>query len=120
MSLSRQEVLDKIRDGALVINVLSAEAHAEKHIEGSINVPLVKDEDTFIRMVEEHVDRYHPVITYCSGSKCSAAIKAGNLLRARGFKAEDYPGGLEDWAQAGLALEGTKVRALAGARGKSR
>lgn len=120
MSLSRQEVLEKIKDGAVVVNVLSAESHAERHIEGSVNVPLVKDQDTFVRKVEEFVDRYHPVITYCSGPKCSAAIKAGNLLKARGFQADDYPGGVVDWEEAGLALEGTKVKELAGARGRSR
>jgi rhodanese-related sulfurtransferase len=111
MSLSREETLERVRLGALLVNVQSSEAFAEKHIEGSVNVPLVKIEDHFVAAIEALTDRNRPIITYGSGSKGASGTRAGNILRSRGFRADDYPGGTDDWHRAGLPVEGTRIPA---------
>jgi rhodanese-related sulfurtransferase len=86
----------------LVVNVLSNNWYEDCHITGSINVPLKQ----LIYMVDEW-DRNQEIIVYCALDACDAAEKAYVLLRCMGFThVVDYQGGIKEWFQLGLPVQG--------------
>lgn len=109
MALTKEMVLEGMRKGAVVVNVLGTPAFEDLHIKGSINIPLGdKKDDDFAQEVETLLGREKMIITHCSGYSCNAGPRAAAILKARGFKAEDYPGGIEEWSQSKLPVEGKK------------
>jgi len=110
MSLTKEDVQGEILKGALVVNVLGENPFADLHIRGSVNVTLKgKSDDDFAAEINRRFGKERLVITHCSGLTCSAGPRAATILRGHGFKAEDYPGGIEDWKNAGLPVGGNKA-----------
>ena len=53
------------------------------------------------------LDKGDDIVVYCSNVDCNASHAAIKALRERGYdKVSHYPGGLIDWENAGLPLEG--------------
>ena len=52
------------------------------------------------------LDKERPVVTYCSSSSCGASLTAAAILREHGIDASAYEGGIKEWAEAGLPVEG--------------
>jgi rhodanese-related sulfurtransferase len=103
-------VLDKMKQkDVVVLNVLPPQAYAKMHIPGSFNVPLADDPKAFVKKVEQYYGKDKFYITHCSNVGCSAGPTAAKALRENGFKAEDYPGGIEEWFASGFPVEGTEV-----------
>lgn len=110
MSLTKDMVMEEMKKGAVVINVLDKPAFDELHIKGSINIPRGKKQsDEFVAEVDRMVGRDKLIITHCTGITCVLGPQAAALLKSWGFKAEDYPGGIEEWSEAGMPVEGKKV-----------
>jgi rhodanese-related sulfurtransferase len=110
MSLTKEAVKEQIGKGAVVLNVLGEQAYHELHIKNSLNIPLKgKSDDDFASEVEQKIGKENRIITHLSNLTCSAGPRAANILKSRGFNAEDYPGGLEDWNNAGYPVEGSKA-----------
>lgn len=108
MALTKEVVLDKMKGrDVIVLNVLSAADYHKLHIRGSWNLPYAADPVGFAGKVEKLFGKEKFFITHCSGVTCSAGPNAAKALRKEGFKADDYPGGLQDWVDAGFPVEGT-------------
>lgn len=111
MALTKEMVLEKMKDkDTLVLNVLSRGDYDKMHITGSHNLPWDKDPAGFTRRVEGRYGKDKFFITHCSGYSCMAGPDAAKALKAAGFKAEDYPGGIQEWSGAGLPTEGSEVK----------
>lgn len=91
---------------AVVIDVLSPESYAEKHVPGSINVP--SEEPGFVERVREKVpSKETPVVLYCSGPDCQASPKAALRLERAGYQdVREFRGGLEEWESSGYTFDG--------------
>lgn len=104
--LSKEEVLQHIKDGtAAVVNVLGKSEYSRIHISGSVSIP-------FDILEAGELDELHgqkTVITYCKGYNCGASITAARLLKEMGLNAMAYEGGMEEWKESGLPVEGTSV-----------
>jgi|SRR5581483_4767680 len=111
MAWNKEQVQEKIKQGAVVINVLKEDVFKGLHIPGSINIPLGEDPEAFAGTVEQKVGKSKAIITHCSNDACSAGPRAATILRSKGFNAEDYPGGMKEWQEAGFPVEGTMVGA---------
>jgi rhodanese-related sulfurtransferase len=110
MALTKEGVQEQIGKGAVVLNVLGEKAYEEVHIKGSFNIPLKgKSDDEFTAIVEKQFGKDKLIITHCSNLGCTAGPRAASILKNKGFKAEDYPGGIEDWNNAGLPVDVTKT-----------
>lgn len=87
------------QDSPQLIDVRTPREYAEKHIRGSVNVPLNHLAD---RVKELAADR--PLLIHCAGGYRSSI--AASLLSQRGFdRVSELAGGVASWETAGLPLE---------------
>ena len=92
-----------------VIDVLPAKMHDEKHIAGTANVPVTRDD--FADAVAEQIGGSQgPVVVYCANAECDASPKAAHKLEKAGFEqVYDYDGGTAAWEAAGGELAGAQA-----------
>ena len=102
-TISREDLKAKLDSGDdfKLIQALNRWAFDAKHIPGSLHF------DT----PEELLAAVHPedeVIVYCSNVDCLSSVAMYRDLLRRGYQnVRRYAGGLMDWEDAGLPLEGT-------------
>ncbi len=75
-------------------------AFRAKHIPGSLH--FASDAELFAAVGEGD-----DIVVYCSNIDCNASLKMIHKLREHGYRnVAHYRGGLIDWEDGGLALEG--------------
>lgn len=90
------------RKDFVVINVLDKSLYDDCHIKGSVHVPFNE-----IERYASSLDRSSEVIIYCSNYMCASSGYAAKKLRELGFtKVSVYEGGIAEWYQKGLPVEG--------------
>jgi len=71
-----------------------------KHIPGSVHFKNVAE-------LLEAVAKDEDIVVYCSNADCHASLALIQKLRDHGYQnVAHYPGGLIDWEEAGLPVEG--------------
>lgn len=106
-TISKEELKQAMDAGTVeVLNVLSKDYYDKLHITGSKNIPL----DTLKENAWEQLDKSKQYITYCAHTECDASRKAAEFLQEKGYTVKAYEGGIKEWAQAGLPVEGTMSR----------
>ncbi|WP_326642507.1 rhodanese-like domain-containing protein [Nonomuraea fuscirosea] len=112
--ITREDLLALLESGGVqLVEALPADAFAAEHLPGARNVP-----DQVSAELAERVapDRAAPVVVYCSGPYCNRSkIAAAAFVRLGYADVRVYAGGKEDWAQAGLAFEGSRASTISGA-----
>lgn len=102
--LTKEEVLDHLKDGsAVVVNVLGKPDFDRVHIKGSVSIPLDLLEQGELEAIGEQKN----VITYCKSLTCGASKNAARILKDMGYNAMAYEGGIQEWKDSGLPVEGT-------------
>ncbi|MEW1738878.1 rhodanese-like domain-containing protein [Nocardia beijingensis] len=102
--ITRQELAEQIAAGSVtVIDALGAEYYAKAHLPGALN------------LVEADVETKAPqllpvkdaaIVTYCSNAACSNSQHVATKLEALGYtNVRKYREGIQDWTEAGLAVE---------------
>lgn len=106
-TISREELqakLDRGDDFKLVM-ALNRWAFDAKHIPGSLHFDSPAELYAALRPEDE-------IVVYCSSVDCLSSVALYRDLVSRGFRnVRRYAGGLLDWEDAGLPLEGTFVTA---------
>jgi rhodanese-related sulfurtransferase len=116
MSMTKEAVLEKMKEkNVVVLNVLPDSDYAKLRIKGSENLPLGLKTEDFVQAAERRFGKTRFLITYCAGFTCNAGPDAARALKARGFEAEDYPGGMKEWADAGFPTEGAEAKPMVSA-----
>jgi len=97
-----------LQDGAQVVVVdgRSAEAYAEEHIPGAINIP----HRTISQDALAHLDRGPLYVTYCDGIGCNGSTKTALRMLTLGFNVKELIGGLDWWKRDGYATAGERAR----------
>jgi rhodanese-related sulfurtransferase len=96
--------LDRRADLKLVM-ALNRWAFEAKHIPGSLHFDTPDELYAALRPDDE-------IVVYCSQVDCLASVALYRDLVARGYRnVRRYAGGLMDWEDAGLPLEGSYVAA---------
>ena len=105
IKITRDELIRLIDSGEKfkLVDVLDA-AHFEKeHIKGAISLPAADIEKKAVNMLK----RAEKIVVYCASFDCQASTNAAEKLLVLGFKnVLDYKGGLKDYKEANLPLEG--------------
>lgn len=81
---------DKIRQGALVLDVRTPAEYASGHYDGATNIPLGELKDRLAAIG----DKQRSIVVYCASGVRSAA--AARILRAAGFHDVTNAGGLSN------------------------
>jgi len=77
--MQRNEIAEKIRAGATIIDVRTPDEYAEGRYRGAINIPV----DELPRRLDSIGKKDAPVVVYCASGGRSAV--AESILRSRGF-----------------------------------
>ncbi len=104
-TISREELKAKLdrRDPFKLIMALNRWAYDSKHIPGSLHFDTPAELYASVHPGDE-------VVVYCSHIDCLASVALYRDLVRRGYpNVRRYSGGLLDWEDAGLPLEGTFV-----------
>jgi rhodanese-related sulfurtransferase len=94
------------RSDAVVVDVLPRENYEDGHVPGAVSVPF--EDEGFVPGVRQAVDSLdQKVIVYCAKKACDLSTKAAQELEANGFgNVVDFEGGIDEWKQSGLPIEG--------------
>jgi rhodanese-related sulfurtransferase len=104
-TISRDELRQKLRrgDDLKLIMALNRWAFEAKHIPGSIHFDTPEELYAAVAPDDE-------VVVYCSHVDCLSSVALYRELVRRGYRnVRRYSGGLLDWEDAELPLEGTMV-----------
>jgi rhodanese-related sulfurtransferase len=104
-TIARDEVRDRLDSGKPIklIMALNQWAFEAKHIPGSVHFNSPED-------LVSAVNKDDEVIVYCSNVDCLSSVALYRALVERGYRnVGRYSGGLMDWEDAGLPLEGSLV-----------
>ena len=103
-SITRDELLAEMDAGdTVVVNVLAKIAYDKIRIKGSVSIP--RNELVGGRWTE--LDRNKEIVVHCSSFSCGASREAADFLETKGFRVRAYEGGIKEWAEADLPVEGT-------------
>lgn len=100
--ITRNELKAKLDSGDefKLVMTLSEWAFRAKHIPGSLNIDNPSK-------VAELLNPEDEIVIYCSDENCPASKFAFHQLTTNGFeRVRRYAGGIADWEEAGLPLEG--------------
>ncbi|HTA76098.1 MAG TPA: rhodanese-like domain-containing protein [bacterium] len=111
MAITKEEILEKMKNPETVLlDVLPQTDYEMLNIKGSFSLPLVGIRpEKFVQEVEAKYGKNKFFITYCSGFPCRHFQEAAAALTQAGFKCEGYPGGIQEWAEAGLPVAGRQA-----------
>jgi rhodanese-related sulfurtransferase len=104
-TVSREELEAKLGRGDpfKLVMALSRWAYEAKHIPGSLHFDSPEDLYAAVRPDDE-------VVVYCSNVDCLSSVALYRELVRRGYRnVRRYAGGLLEWEDAGLPLEGSAV-----------
>ncbi len=104
-TIGREELSEKLTrgDAFKLIMALNRWAFEAKHIPGSLHFDTPDELYAAVQPEDE-------VVVYCSQVDCLASVALYRDLVRRGYRnVRRYAGGLLDWEDAGLPLEGTYV-----------
>ena len=91
----------------VVVDGRSAEAYANEHIPGSVNLPHRELSSANTASLDK--SKIH--VCYCDGIGCNASTKTALKLLTLGFEVRELIGGMDWWKRDGYATEGAKARA---------
>jgi rhodanese-related sulfurtransferase len=114
MSLSKEEVSEKMKDAdTVVLDILSEADFNKLHIKGSDCFTFGQNVRSFLLAVEKKYGKGKFFITYCANrADALSSHNAAVVLKEQGYNAEDYPGGIQEWSEAGFPTEGTEAKVL--------
>ena len=90
----------------IVVDGRSAEAFANEHIPGALNL-CHKDINFY---TTENLDKDVTYVCYCDGIGCNASTKTAMKLLTLGYQVKELIGGLDWWKRDGYATEGMEGR----------
>ena len=93
-----------VKEPITVVDGRSAEAYAQEHIPGALNLP--HREICFNSTGS--LDKSNVHVCYCDGIGCNASTKTALKLLTLGFQVQELIGGLDWWKRDGYATSGTK------------
>lgn len=98
--VSIAQLLEKLENGALLLDVRSHQDYESGHIPGAVNIPA--------EQLDQHLaqlPRNQEILAYCGGRYCVLSRDAVAWLRAKGFQADRVYDGFPGWWAAGMSVE---------------
>jgi len=105
-TIDRDELRQKLARGDRfkLVNCLNEWAFLAKHIPGSLHFNTPNE-------MLANLQKKNEIVVYCSNPECLASLAVYHRLLDHGYaNVRRYAGGLVDWENAGLPLEGEMAR----------
>ena len=94
-------------DDVVLVDALPPISFAASHLPGAINIPPASVDERAPRRIP---DRESEIVVYCQSPNCEASVEVGQRLMELGYRnVRHYPGGKNEWKDAGLPLEGGRA-----------
>jgi rhodanese-related sulfurtransferase len=102
--VDRTELQALIASGTVtIVDALPEAYYNQQHLPGAVN--LVED-DVATRAESMLPDKSATIVTYCSNKACGNSQAVANRLEKLGYSdVRKYADGIQDWTEAGLAVE---------------
>jgi rhodanese-related sulfurtransferase len=103
--ITRDELMRMVSSGEKfkLVDVLDREHFAKEHIKGAISIPVNEIEKKAPKLLKKS----EKIVVYCASFDCQASTNAAEKLLSMGYKnVLDYKGGLKDYKETNLPLEG--------------
>jgi rhodanese-related sulfurtransferase len=110
VEIERDALWAKIERGEelVLVDALPPMAYAGAHLPGAVNIPPERVDDLAAKRIP---DPGLEVVVYCAGPTCDSSVQVAERLVALGYtNVRHYSGGKQEWRDAGLPLEGGRVR----------
>ncbi|MFN0318098.1 MAG: rhodanese-like domain-containing protein [Burkholderiales bacterium] len=107
--VSRPELLDRMNEGAVLVEALPEKYYQDWHLPGARHMP--HDQ---VRQLAATVlpNKSAPVVVYCASDTCQNSHIAARQLMQLGYTdVAVYAGGKKDWSEAKLPVESPAVTA---------
>lgn len=105
-TVTAEELLRLIEDddALVLVDALPPMSYAHSHLPGAINLPpSAVDPSVLARRIP---DRNAEIVVYCANPDCEDSVATAHRLQALGYtNVHHYPGGKNEWREAGLPLE---------------
>ncbi len=99
--VDREKLLKRVQEGSvIVLDVRPEEEYRYGHIPRAISIPLQEIENRLLEL-----PRDQKIVAYCRGPYCMLAVKAVEILQAKGFQAIRLDYGVQDWRAHGFPVE---------------
>jgi rhodanese-related sulfurtransferase len=95
-----KSALDKKDNSVIVLDTRGAEAFAEAHLPGAINIPT----DELPQRLGE-LDKNKDIVPYCWSVVCHLATRASLYLSEQGYTVHELAGGIEYWKDYEMPVE---------------
>jgi rhodanese-related sulfurtransferase len=108
--INRETLWQKIERGDefVLVDALPPLAYAASHLPGAISMP---PEYVRARARRRVPNRDAEIVVYCASSTCDSSLVVADRLVELGYRnVRHYAEGKRDWVEAGLPLEGARVR----------
>jgi rhodanese-related sulfurtransferase len=104
--ITRTELERLIATGDVtVVDALPASYYDQAHLPGALNLV---ESDVAARASSLLPNKDAAIVTYCSNEACGNSQAVANRLERLGYSnVRKYRGGIQDWAEAGNAIEQT-------------
>jgi rhodanese-related sulfurtransferase len=109
-NVSREQLQSMIEDGGdlVLVDALPPISFAASHLPGAINIPPSSVDERAPRRIP---DQETEIVVYCQSPTCDSSVEVGQRLLELGYvNVRHYPGGKDEWKEAGLPLEGGRAR----------
>lgn len=101
--IDRDEARNRVASGATLLDAQGPGKFERLHIAGAIRGRL-DDPEATLALLGDDLDC--EIVVYCTDQACTGSALAAKLLEGRGYRnVLRYTNGLDDWADAGLAVE---------------
>ncbi|MBO5187105.1 MAG: rhodanese-like domain-containing protein [Prevotella sp.] len=101
-SVSAEEFEQGIKaDSVTVLDTRTAEEYAAGHINGAVNIDVLKND--FKSIATSTLPANRPVWVYCRSGRRS--LTAAGILQKEGYKVVNLKGGIIEWEQKGKPVE---------------
>jgi rhodanese-related sulfurtransferase len=111
--ITREELTNMVSSGQRfkLVDVLDKGHYEKEHIPGAISLPLNEIEKKAAKVLKKD----DTIVVYCASFDCQASSDAAEKLISMGYQnVLDYKGGLKDYKEANLPLEGSLHKAASG------
>jgi rhodanese-related sulfurtransferase len=112
-TITREELHRKLVSAKrpTLVEALPEKYFADKHLPGALNMPHDRVDELAAKLLP---DRGAEIIVYCANRQCQNSHIAAHRLSVLGYTdIVVYPGGKQDWDEAGLPFESATEAAVA-------